>query len=64
MSWKLVAHARKPVVQQALATHETLDEWDPEIVLAGSEIAAGTFTADTLPEAKAEELRAVEVVHD
>lgn len=32
--------------------------------LAGSEIAAGTFTADTLPEAKAEELRAVEVEHD
>jgi UDPglucose--hexose-1-phosphate uridylyltransferase len=32
--------------------------------LAGSEIAAGTFTADTLPEAKAEELRAVEIDHD
>jgi UDPglucose--hexose-1-phosphate uridylyltransferase len=29
--------------------------------LAGSEIGAGTFTADTLPEAKAAELRAVEV---
>ncbi len=32
--------------------------------LAGSEVAAGAFTADTLPEAKAEELRAVEVEHD
>lgn len=32
--------------------------------LAGSEIAAGVFTADTLPEAKARELRAVEVTHD
>ncbi|HLT40778.1 MAG TPA: galactose-1-phosphate uridylyltransferase [Enhygromyxa sp.] len=32
--------------------------------LAGSEVAAGTFTADTLPEAKAEELRAVEISHD
>jgi len=29
--------------------------------LAGSEIGAGVFTADTLPEAKARELRAVEV---
>ena len=29
--------------------------------LAGSEIGAGVFTADTLPEEKARELRAVEV---
>jgi UDPglucose--hexose-1-phosphate uridylyltransferase len=29
--------------------------------IAGSELGAGAFTADTLPEAKAEELRAVEV---
>jgi UDPglucose--hexose-1-phosphate uridylyltransferase len=29
--------------------------------LAGSEIGAGVFTADTLPEQKAEELRAVAV---
>jgi UDPglucose--hexose-1-phosphate uridylyltransferase len=29
--------------------------------LAGSEVGAGTFTADTLPEAKAAELRAVEI---
>jgi ribosomal protein L11 methyltransferase len=39
MSWKLVAHAPKAVVQAALAAHEALDEWDPEIVLTGSEIA-------------------------
>lgn len=32
--------------------------------LAGSEVAAGVFTADTLPEDKASELRAVEVEHD
>lgn len=32
--------------------------------LAGSEVAAGVFTADTLPEAKAEELRALEIHHD
>jgi ribosomal protein L11 methyltransferase len=39
MSWKLVAHAPKAAVQAALAAHEALDEWDPEIVLTGSEIA-------------------------
>ena len=39
MSWKLVAHAPKAVVQAALAAHEALDEWDPEIVLTGSEVA-------------------------
>src|SRR5207237_7423285 len=32
--------------------------------LAGSELGAGAFTADTLPEAKAAELRAVEVTLD
>jgi ribosomal protein L11 methyltransferase len=39
MSWKLVAHAPKPVVQSALAAHEALEDWDPEIVLTGSEVA-------------------------
>ena len=39
MSWKLVAHAPKAVVQAALAAHEALDAWDPEIILTGSEIA-------------------------
>lgn len=39
MSWKLVAQAPKAVVQTALAAHEALDEWDPEIVLTGSELA-------------------------
>ena len=38
-SWKLVARAPKAAVQAALAVHETLEEWDPEIVLTGSEIA-------------------------
>jgi UDPglucose--hexose-1-phosphate uridylyltransferase len=32
--------------------------------LAGSEVGAGSFTADTLPEDKARELRAVEIEHD
>jgi len=39
VSWKLVARAPKAVVQAALAAHEALDEWDPAIVLTGSEIA-------------------------
>ena len=39
MSWKLVGHAPKAVVQAALAAHEALDEWDGGIVLTGSEIA-------------------------
>ena len=39
MTWKLVARAPKAVVQAALAAHEALDEWDPAIVLTGSEIA-------------------------
>jgi ribosomal protein L11 methyltransferase len=39
MSWKLVAHAPKAVVQAALAAHEALDTWDAEIILTGSEIA-------------------------
>lgn len=39
MSWKLVAHAPKPVVQAALLAHEAALDWDPEIILTGSEIA-------------------------
>ncbi|HYD24058.1 MAG TPA: 50S ribosomal protein L11 methyltransferase [Croceibacterium sp.] len=39
MSWKLVARTSKAAVQRALAAHEAFDEWDPEIVLAGSEVA-------------------------
>lgn len=39
-SWKLVALASKPVVQAALAAHEAVEEeWNPEMVLTGSEIA-------------------------
>lgn len=39
MSWKLVAHAPKAQVQAALAVHEGIDDWDPTIVLTGSEVA-------------------------
>jgi ribosomal protein L11 methyltransferase len=38
-SWKLVAHAPKKLVQAALLAHDEIDEWDPEIVVAGHEIA-------------------------
>jgi ribosomal protein L11 methyltransferase len=39
MSWKIVGYAPKAVVQAALAAHEALDGWDPEIILTASEIA-------------------------
>lgn len=39
MSWKLVARAPKAKIQAALAAHEAIDDWDPEIVLTGSEVS-------------------------
>ena len=39
MSWKLVAQAPKAAVQAALAAHEAIDDWAPDIVLTGREIA-------------------------
>jgi ribosomal protein L11 methyltransferase len=39
MSWKLSVLAPKGVIQTALAAHEALDDWDPDIVLTGSEVA-------------------------
>jgi ribosomal protein L11 methyltransferase len=39
VSWKLVGHAPKPVVQTALAAHEAIEDWDPQIVVTGSEVA-------------------------
>lgn len=38
-SWKLVARAAKAVIQSALAAHEAIDDWDPEIVITGSEVS-------------------------
>lgn len=38
-SWKLVAHAPKPVVQAALLAHEDIEEWDFDLVISGSEIS-------------------------
>jgi ribosomal protein L11 methyltransferase len=39
MNWKLAARASKARVQAALAAHEGIDDWDPVIVLTGSELA-------------------------
>ena len=39
MSWKLVARAPKATVQAALVAHGADEEWNPEIVLTGSEVA-------------------------
>lgn len=38
-SWKLSATAPKSVVESALVAHEGIDDWDPEIVIAGRELA-------------------------
>ncbi|GAA4643608.1 50S ribosomal protein L11 methyltransferase [Pontixanthobacter gangjinensis] len=38
-SWKITALATKSVVQDALLAHDEIDDWDFEIVVAGSEIA-------------------------
>ena len=39
MSWKLIAFAPRAVIEAALLAHEDALDWDPEIVLSGSEIA-------------------------
>lgn len=38
-SWKLSAHAPKQAVQAALLAHDEIEEWDPELVIAGREQA-------------------------
>ena len=38
-SWKVTALAPRPVIEGALLAHEDAFDWDPEIVLSGSEIA-------------------------
>lgn len=38
-SWKLTAFAPKPIVQAALLAHDELEEWDPDLVISGSEVA-------------------------
>lgn len=39
MSWKITAFAPRPVIEAALIAHEDAWDWDPAIVLSGSEIA-------------------------
>jgi ribosomal protein L11 methyltransferase len=38
-SWKLTAVAPRQLVETALLAHEDVTEWEPDIVIAGSEIA-------------------------
>lgn len=38
-AWKLIAYAPRAVIEAALLAHEDALEWDPEIVLSGSEVA-------------------------
>ncbi len=39
MSWKLTAFAPRQVIEAALIAHEDAFDWDPDIVLSGSEVA-------------------------
>ncbi len=39
MSWKIIAYAPRSVIEGALVAHEDAFDWDPDIVLSGSEIA-------------------------
>lgn len=39
MNWKISAFAPKEAIQAALVAHEDAWDWDPEVVLSGSEIA-------------------------
>lgn len=39
MSWKITAHAPRPVIEAALVAHEDVIDWDPDIIISGSEIA-------------------------
>jgi ribosomal protein L11 methyltransferase len=38
-TWKLSAFAPKKVVQAALLAHDEIDDWDPDLVIAGREVA-------------------------
>ncbi len=38
-TWKLSAFAPKKIVQAALLAHDAIEEWDPELVIAGREVA-------------------------
>lgn len=39
MSWKLTFEAPRAVVEAALLAHEDVFDWDPDIVISGSEVA-------------------------
>lgn len=38
-SWKVTVHAPRSVIEAALLAHEDAWDWDPDIVLSGSEVA-------------------------
>jgi ribosomal protein L11 methyltransferase len=39
VSWKVTAHAPRALIEGALLAHEDAEDWDHEIVIAGSEVA-------------------------
>lgn len=38
-TWKITAHAPRAAIEAALLAHEDAARWDPDVVLAGSEVA-------------------------
>ena len=40
-TWKLTAHAPKSRVEKALLAHDEIEEWNPELVIAGRELSPG-----------------------
>lgn len=40
-TWKLSLHAHKLQVHAALLAHDAIDDWDPDLVIAGREVAEG-----------------------
>ncbi len=39
MTWKLSAFASKKTIQAALLAHENIEDWEPELVISGSEVS-------------------------
>ncbi|MEE4199145.1 50S ribosomal protein L11 methyltransferase [Erythrobacter sp.] len=38
-TYKLTAYAPKPLIQAALLTHDEVEDWDPDLVIAGREVS-------------------------
>jgi ribosomal protein L11 methyltransferase len=41
-SWKFIVFGNKPDIEAALLAHDALEEWDPDLVISGREVAEDT----------------------